>query len=149
AEAREQIPDLRAVILGEGPERHSLQALASSLGIAEAVAMPGFVTNPYPAFRAAAAFVLSSRWEGLPTVLIEALAVGAPVVSTDCPSGPQEILAGGRWGRLVPVADAAALAAAITAVVRAGRAAAAPPEAVAPYDPEVVAGQYEELLGLA
>ena len=145
---REQIPNLRAVILGEGPERASLEQLASSLGLADAVAMPGFVTNPYPAFRSAAAFVLSSRWEGLPTVLIEALAVGVPVISTDCPSGPQEILQGGRWGRIAPVGDAAALAAAIADTVRAGPDAVAPPNAVEAYDPELIASRYEELLGL-
>ncbi len=69
--------------------------------------------NPFAFLSRAALFVLSSRWEGLGVVLIEALACGCPVVSTDCPSGPSEILGGGRWGRLAPVGDAAALAEAI------------------------------------
>jgi glycosyltransferase involved in cell wall biosynthesis len=79
--------------------------------------MPGFVANPYAYMRAASVFALSSAWEGLPGVLIEALACGTPVVSTDCPSGPEEILEGGRYGRLTPVGDATALAQAIMATL--------------------------------
>lgn len=103
----------RLLILGEGRERARLEALAEKLDIRDHVALPGFVTNPYAAFARAALFVLSSDWEGLPTVLIEALACGCPVVSTDCPSGPAEILADGRYGPLVPVGDATALAGAM------------------------------------
>jgi len=83
------------------------------LELEEDVALPGFVDNPYQYMRRAAVFVLSSRWEALPTVLIEALACGCPVVSTDCPSGPAEILENGKWGRLVPVGDVEAMADAI------------------------------------
>ncbi len=79
--------------------------------------MPGFVDNPYAFMARAAVFVLSSTYEGLPGVLIEALACGCPVVSTDCPSGPREILDQGRFGPLVPVGDDAALAAAIEDVL--------------------------------
>jgi glycosyltransferase involved in cell wall biosynthesis len=75
--------------------------------------LPGHVDNPYAFMSRASAFVLSSIYEGLPTVLIEALACGAPVISTDCPSGPAEILENGRFGRLVPVGNEEALAAAI------------------------------------
>lgn len=104
---------VRLLILGEGAQRRSLEALAQELGIADAVRMPGFVEHP-PAYLArAAVFVLSSRYEGLPGVLIQALACGCPSVATDCPSGPHEILDGGRYGRLVPVADPQALASAI------------------------------------
>lgn len=103
----------RLIILGEGQDRGVLEAEVEALGLRDAVQLPGFVPNPYPYMRAASLFVLSSRWEGLPTVLIEALACGCPVVSTDCPSGPHEILEGGRWGPLVPVADPDALAEAI------------------------------------
>ena len=103
----------RLVVLGEGPERGRLEALARTLGIAGDVALPGFVANPYAGFARASLFVLSSDYEGLPGVLVQALACGCPVVSTDCPSGPGEILEGGRWGELVPVGDAAALAAAM------------------------------------
>ena len=112
AKVRAQRP-ARLLILGEGNQRPALEALAAALGIAADVRMPGFVPNPLAYMRRARLFVLSSAWEGLPTVLIEALACGCPVVSTDCPSGPAEILDGGRYGRLVPVGDADALAAAI------------------------------------
>ena len=104
---------VRLLILGEGEQRQELQDLVNELGMSEEVLLPGFVPNPYQYMRLAKLFVLSSRWEGLPTVLIEALALGIPIVSTDCPSGPVEILKGGRLGRLVPVGDVEALAAAI------------------------------------
>ena len=103
----------RLVILGEGEERATLEAEVQNLGLGDRVALPGFVTNPYPYMRAASLFVLSSRWEGLPTVLVEAMACGCPVVATDCPSGPSEILAGGKWGTMVEVGDVGALADAI------------------------------------
>ena len=109
----------RLVILGEGRKRAALERLARELGIADAVDMPGFVANPFAYMARASLFVLSSAFEGLPTVLIEALACGCPVVSTDCPSGPAEILEGGRWGPLVPVGDDAALAAAMLATLAA------------------------------
>lgn len=109
---REQRP-ARLLILGEGPDREMLEALVAQAGLGEHAALPGFDRNPYAAMASARIFVLSSRWEGLPTVLIEALAAGANVVSTDCPSGPDEVLDGGKYGRLVPVADAPALARAI------------------------------------
>ncbi len=109
---REKYP-ARLMILGEGEDRPKLEALARQLQLEEDVALPGFVSNPYKYMRRATVFVLSSRWEGLPTVLIEALALGTPVVATDCPSGPREILEEGRWGQLVPVGDVEALAAAL------------------------------------
>ena len=86
---------------------------AAELGIDAAVRMPGFVDNPFAYLKRASAFVLSSRYEGMPNTLLQALATGTPVVSTDCPSGPREILDNGRWGRLVPVGDDAAMAAAL------------------------------------
>lgn len=98
------------IILGEGPERHDLEGLIDSLGLSGRVDLPGFVANPFPYMRAADLFVLSSRFEGLPSVLIQALACGTPVVSTDCPSGPFEVLEGGRYGRLVPVGAVDAMA---------------------------------------
>lgn len=103
----------RLLILGEGEERAELERLVRELGVTEDVALPGFTANPYAFMKRAAVFVLSSRWEGLGIVLIEALALGRPVVATDCPSGPAEILEGGRWGRLVPMGDEEALAQAI------------------------------------
>ena len=103
----------RLVILGEGPDREKLTALARELGIAGLADFPGFVDNPYSYMSRAGVFALSSMTEGLPTALIEAMACGTPVVSTDCPSGPGEILEDGKWGRLVPVGDWQALAKAI------------------------------------
>ena len=103
----------RLIILGEGPDRERLTALARELGIADLADFPGFVHNPYSYMSRASVFALSSVTEGLPTVLIEAMACGTPVVSTDCPSGPGEILEDGRWGRLVPVGDWQSLSKAI------------------------------------
>ena len=113
---------VRLIILGEGTQRAELEALVTRLGISGHVWLPGFVDNPYAYLSQAALFALSSAWEGLPNALIEALACGCPVVSTDCPSGPTEILDGGVYGPLVPVGDAAALAQAILGVL------AAPPD---------------------
>ena len=109
--------ETRLVILGEGPLRTELETLARSLGIDGDVDMPGFVGNPSAYMAQAAAFVLSSSWEGLSNVIIEALVAGCPVVSTNCPSGPAEILEDGAYGRLVPVGDVAALASAIVATL--------------------------------
>lgn len=103
----------RLVIMGDGDERGPLKALAEREGLSAYVDLPGFLRNPFSEMAAADMFVLSSRWEGLPTVLIEALATGANIVSTDCPSGPDEVLEHGRYGRLVPVGDQVALAAAM------------------------------------
>jgi glycosyltransferase involved in cell wall biosynthesis len=114
--AREQRA-LRLVVLGEGEERGRLEALARELRVAPEVDFAGFVANPYAFMARASLFVVSSAWEGLPTVMVEAMACGAPVVSTDCPSGPAEILERGRYGRLVAVGDAAALAGAMLATL--------------------------------
>ena len=103
----------RLVILGDGPLRPALEAQAQDLGITADVAMPGFVDTPFAHLARASLFVLSSRHEGFGNVVAEALACGTPVVSTDCKHGPAEILEGGRYGTLVPVADPAAMASAI------------------------------------
>jgi glycosyltransferase involved in cell wall biosynthesis len=104
---------LRLVVLGEGKLRGDLTTLAEELGIAGDLEMPGFVDNPYQYMARASLMVVSSVFEGLSMVLIEALACGCPVVSTNCPSGPAEILDHGRFGTLVPVKDAEELAAAL------------------------------------
>ncbi len=107
----------RLMILGEGEERPALEALIKKLGLSDDVTLPGFMANPYPYLRRASVFVLSSAWEGLPTVLVEALALGAPIVSTNCPSGPSEILGAGDLGTLVPVCDIDAMADAMYEVI--------------------------------
>ncbi|HWA47896.1 MAG TPA: glycosyltransferase [Dongiaceae bacterium] len=110
----------RLLILGEEQERGErarLLSLARALGVGADIDLPGAVANPYAYYRRAAVFVLSSYREGLGNVLIEALACGCPVVSTDCPHGPVEILENGKYGRLVPVGDADAMAAAIAATL--------------------------------
>lgn len=101
------------MILGEGAERQRLQALAGSLGVACDVALPGFEPNPFAWMARSGVFALSSLFEGFGNVLCEALACGCPVVSTDCPGGPREILDHGRHGWLVPVGDDRALARAL------------------------------------
>lgn len=108
----------RLLLLGEGPLRSSLTEEAAALGVAADVELAGFVSNPFAFMARCRVFVLSSRTEGLPNVLIQALALGAPVVSTDCRSGPREVLEDGRLGRLVPVDDAAAMAEAIAETLR-------------------------------
>lgn len=120
----------RLLILGEGTLRPELEALVRERDLGACVALPGFVPDPYPSMARAAAFVLSSVFEALPTVLIEALALGTPVISTECPTGPAEILEGGRWGTLVPVGDVTALAAALLAAVDAAPARRSVPDGV-------------------
>ncbi len=103
----------RLVVLGEGEDRGALRAMTTGLGIDEAVDFPGFVTNPFSYMSKASVFVLSSQYEGSPNALVQALACETRVVSTDCPSGPREILQNGALGCLVPVGDWQALGDAI------------------------------------
>jgi glycosyltransferase involved in cell wall biosynthesis len=104
----------RLVILGEGEEHGALLSLAKELGVAEDVLLPGVVDNPIAWFAKSDLFVLASRSEGLSLVLIEALVAGVPIVSTDCPSGPREVLENGRFGVLVPVDNVSALSEAMS-----------------------------------
>ncbi len=141
--------DARLMVLGQGAGEAALRQLAADLGIADRVILPGFHPDPTPFYATANLFALSSDHEGFGNVIVEAMAQGLPVVSTDCPSGPAEILGDGRWGRLVPVGDAPALARAMAAAL----AAPADPDAqrrrAADFAPEIAAARYLDLLGLA
>ena len=116
AKVRHRQP-VRLMMLGNGRDKQKLQALAAELGVDRDIAWMGFVDNPFAYMKRASLFVLSSAWEGLPTVLIEAMAVSLPVVSTNCPSGPAEILDNGKYGELVPVGNTQAMAEAIIKVL--------------------------------
>jgi glycosyltransferase involved in cell wall biosynthesis len=127
---------VKLMILGEGADlRPVLEALSVELGVAEQVLLPGFTTHPWPYYASADLFALSSDYEGYPLVLIEALRLGLPIVSTDCKSGPREILDGGRYGTLVPVGDEVALAEAMKEAL--GRA----------HDPAALRARAETLSG--
>lgn len=135
----------RLIILGEGEDRPVLERLAGELGLTDDVALPGFHENAMAYMARSAVFVLSSVWEGLPTVLIEALAAGARVVSTDCPSGPREILQEGRLGALVPVGDVGALAAAMIAALERPTG-TLPSDALMPFTSDAAVDAYLRLI---
>lgn len=135
----------RLLILGEGELRPDLEELVGKLGLGNDVSLPGFSANPYPYMAHASVFVLSSKREGLPGVLIEALYCGAPLVATDCLSGPREILNNGQYGQLVPVGDEDALAHAINLAL-AGKIPRPPPESWQPFEQESVVNQYIDVL---
>lgn len=113
----ERQPGWRLIILGEGEERPQLEAQVAALGIADHVSLPGVVRNPERELRHAEFFVLSSRWEGFPNALLEAMSCGLPVVATDCPTGPADIIRDGEDGLLTPANDAVALARAMEQVM--------------------------------
>lgn len=115
--ARLNRPDSRLMFVGDGTGRDALLSLARELGIADRVILAGFQLDPTPFYQTADLFALASDYEGFGNVIVEAMACGTPVVSTDCPSGPGEILVGGKYGRLVPVGDAKAMADAIAATI--------------------------------
>lgn len=135
---------LKLVIFGEGQQRAKLESLACDLGVAQDVALPGFTTNPYREVGASDLFVLSSRWEGSPNALTEALALGIPVVATDCPSGPREIL--GQMGNLVPVGDPESLAQVILATLTNPPSKAMLQQTAAPYTLQQSAQSYLQVL---
>lgn len=139
----------RLVILGEGRSRAALEALAGELEISKDLWMPGYDANPYRYMARASLFVLASRWEGSPAVIVEALANGLPVVSTDCPSGPAETLQGGRCGVLVPVGDDIAMAQAMATTLDAPPPPARQREAARPFEARRAARAYLEAMGIA
>ncbi|MEQ1437864.1 glycosyltransferase [Fontimonas sp. SYSU GA230001] len=138
----------RLIILGEGRDRAVLEGLARELGVADELHLAGFQTNPYAWLARADLFVLSSAWEGSPNALTEALALGVPSVSTDCPSGPREILDGGRYGPLVPVGDVAAMTQAMRQTLHQPLPATELRAAVEEYRAQTSARRYLDLLGL-
>lgn len=134
----------RLAIIGEGEQRASLEGLVRELGLTGRVLLPGAMDNPYRVLADAALHVLSSRWEGYPNVLLEAMALGVPVVSTDCLFGPREILDDGRYGRLVPMADSVALAHAMEAEL--AQPSSGTNTVVAAHDPQVITSSYLDVL---
>ncbi len=137
-----QATDARLLILGEGKERRRLGALVSRLGLTGRVELPGFVPDPYPYLARAQLLVLSSRREGLGNVLVEAFALGTPVVATDCPGGVRALLDEGRLGTLVPVGDDRAMADALAAVLTSPPGPAALIRAAGPYRVPIAARAY-------
>jgi len=137
--------NVRLMILGEGNLRGQLEDLVRELGLTDVVAMPGHSANVFAYMSRCALFVLSSAYEGMPMVIVEALASGATVVATDCKTGPAEILQSGKLGRLVPVGDPEALAAAMDESLAEPRR-AAPEEALRPFSCEAVVEQYISLI---
>ena len=146
---RAAIPDADLTLLGDGPLKPELLAQRERLGLDEAVHLVGFQSNPYPYFKHADLFVLPSRFEGLPLVVLEALAVGTPVVASDCPGALREILRDCHRARLVPPSDSKALA---EGIISAARLAELPPDErmhafLRRFDVETVVRDYEEILG--
>ena len=137
---------MRLIILGEGRKRKAIENLRDRLGLRGWIDLPGFSPNPYPYLAAADLFVLSSRWEGSPNALTEALALGTPVVSTDCPSGPREILKQGRFGPVVPVGDPERLSEAILRTLKNPLQGEVLKDAVRDYTVENSAKRYLEIL---
>ncbi|MBK7452747.1 MAG: glycosyltransferase [Anaerolineales bacterium] len=133
------------LILGEGENRFALQSLINQLGLEQDVILLGFVQNPYQFMARASIFVLPSRWEGLPTVLVEALYLGLPIVATNCPGGTGEILKDGQFGRMVPVDDPLALAEAIQGTINVRRSTPAS-ESWQPFHLDFVVDRYIKLL---
>lgn len=144
AQVRQNQP-ARLLILGEGELRSDLERLVEKLGLGNDVSLPGFSTNPCPYMVHASVFVLSSKWEGLPGVLIEALYCGASLIATDCPSGPREVLNNGKYGQLVPVGDKDMLAHTINLALS-GNIPKPPPESWQPFEQERVVNQYIDVL---
>lgn len=141
-----QTTPLRLIILGEGRQREALEQFIAVAGLQQQVALPGFQANPYAWIQRADVFVLSSRWEGSPNVLTEAAALGIPVVATDCPSGPRELLQDGYYGPLVPMGNAQAMADAIIEVLNDPHPVARLQEATQAYTAQQSAQHYLSLL---
>lgn len=139
---------VRLILLGDGPLRQELQTLIDELKLADRVQLLGFQDNPMKFFKRSRLFVLSSRVEGLPNVLVEAMACGCPVVSTNCPTGPREVLRDGEYGELVPVGSPPALAGAILRALEVEPDPEKLKEAVFPFTADEVLKRHLIALGL-
>ena len=139
----------RLMILGDGPLRSELQALIIELGLQDVVRLQGYVENPLKYFSRADVFVLSSHVEGLPNVLVEAMMCGCTPVSTDCPTGPREVLQNGKFGYLVPVGDPVAMAVGIEKALDNPIPSNLLAEAIKPFEEGAVLSRHFELLGLS
>ena len=137
------------LILGDGPLRAELQTLINELGLSDVVSLLGYVENPLKYFAHADVFVLSSHVEGLPNVLVEAMMCGCTPVSTDCPTGPREVLQDGKYGYLVPMRDPVAMAAGIEQALDRPIPAELLSEAIRPFEEGAVLTRHFEVLGLA
>ncbi|HEX5512961.1 MAG TPA: glycosyltransferase [Gammaproteobacteria bacterium] len=147
AKLREDRP-CRLMILGKGNRREQLLLQAADLGVSEDFALPGFVDNPYVYMAHASLLAMTSRWEGLGFALIEAMAVGTPVVASNCPSGPAEVLNGGRFGKLVAVNDVDGLWRAMADTLNAPQPAEHLKQAIRPYMVSTATDRYLEVFGL-
>ena len=146
--ARLDRPDAQLMFVGNGKGREALLSLAQELGVTDRVIFAGFHPDPTPFYMTADLFVLSSNYEGFGNVIVEAMACGTPVVSTDCPSGPAEILENGKWGRLTPVGNADALAEAMHASLEDDHDVTALKRRTSDFSPEIAAHKYLKLLDL-
>lgn len=142
------VPEARLLVLGEGPSRAELEALVAQLDLGARVRLPGRVANPLKYFARAQIFALSSHVEGMPNVLVEAMMCGCTPVSTDCPTGPRELLQEGRYGYLAKVGDPASIAEGLRAAIARPIAADVLAEAVRPFEQATVIRRHFELLGL-
>ena len=142
--------DCRLLLMGEGEEEKTLKELAGRLGIAERVLFTGFLANPYPALAGATLFVLSSRFEGFPNALVEAMVLGLPCISMRCPTGPEEIISDGESGVLVPLGDPESLASAIDRLLGdsalRGRLGSRGKERAMEYEAAAIVRRYESLI---
>jgi len=137
---------VKLLVIGDGILREELEILSNKLGVSERVRFAGFVSNPYSYLADSDIFVLTSNYEGLPTVIIEALYCGLPIVSTDCPSGPRELLDNGKYGSLVEVNNIEQLVVAIEQGLSKTKSAHSALYAAANFSPEIVVGKFIELM---
>lgn len=149
ARLRDRSRHVRLLILGEGPLRPELEAQVRALGIEDRVRLPGYADNPLKYFARADVFALSSHVEGMPNVLVEAMMAGCTPVSTDCPTGPREVLQDGRFGYLVPMKNPEALADGIEKALDRPIPKERLVEAVQPFEEAAVIKRHFEILGLA